>query len=307
MNGPAGISETSDTAALAADAVDLRLHNQSNAPQRRAGVALRLAASLLIHLAGAGALIYVALYRQEAPPAAVEIPVELVPPPEEQPQPQAPEQKPPAPSQEATLDEKPATDAPRPESAEKADREAPDKVTRGPREAKVSQQSAALRQTERAAPEAAEEKADAEAIRDASKDPSASPKPQAEPDKPQPKPGALSDRELLAAFQPLPDYEFGAASRKTPVAGGSAKSTYLTILFGMVMPNMRVPPGVHHVQGKIGFGVDSWGSLTHIGVQKSSGSPELDYAAIAAIRAAAPFPAPPNHRSIGLTFSYGAQ
>ena len=113
--------------------------------------------------------------------------------------------------------------------------------------------------------------------------------------------------EALAAFKPLPDYEFGAAARKAPVAGGAAKATYLTILFGMVMPHMKIPPGAKPIQGgMVSFGLDETGRLTFAGTKISSGSPELDRAAIAAIRAAAPFPAPPTGRSIGLTFTYGA-
>ena len=307
MNGPPGIVGAAAATELAAAPPDLRLHRQGPEPGKRAGAAMRFFASLLVHAIGVGALIYVAANAPAPPPPTMEIPVELVPPPEE-PAP-APEKQPQTPAkqpQEATLDEKPATDAPRPESEEKTDQDAPDKQTRGPHEAKVTERSATQQEAGGAAPDVQEKKDDAEPLSDAAQEPAPAPKPRAIPDKPPSKPGALSDRELLAAFQPLPDYEFGASGRKTPVAGGSAKSTYLTVLFGMVMPKMRVPAGVHHAQGKITFGVDSWGTLTHIGVQKSSGSPELDYAAMAAVRAAAPFPAPPNHRSIGLTFTYGA-
>lgn len=289
---------------------------------------MRLAAafllSLTLNLAVFGTLFY-GLDDIEIAPDAVEIPVEMVPPPEQPPEPppeEKPEQKPeekqaekkpePPKPPPMTLDEKPATDAPRKETEEQVDREAPQqRETRGPQVSKPSDAASAPSKPQKAQNQDAatgdpEEQKEAEIVR-----PSAPvagpPKPEAAPKKTETQKNSLATEEMIAAFKPLPDYEFGAAARKAPVAGGAAKATYLTILFGMVMPHMKIPPGAKPIQGgMVSFGLDETGRLTFAGTKISSGSPELDRAAIAAIRAAAPFPAPPTGRSIGLTFTYGA-
>lgn len=292
--------------------------------RERATLALAFLLSLALNLAVFGTLLY-GFDDIEVAPDAIEIPVEMVPPPEqpvEPPPEDQPDQKPeekqaekkPEPPQPppVTLDEKPATDAPRKETEEQIDREAPQqRETRGPQVAKPSDAAPAPSEPQKAQSQDAatgdpEEQKEAEVVR-----PSAPvvgpPKPEAALKTPETRKGSLATEELIAAFKPLPEYEFGAAARKAPVSGGAAKATYLTILFGMVMPHMKIPPGAKPVQGGIvSFGLDETGRLTFAGVKISSGSADLDRAAVAAVRAAAPFPAPPTGRSIGLTFTYGA-
>lgn len=305
---------------FAADRFDHESRKSRRSLAERARLALAFLLSLALNLAVFGTLFY-GFDDIEVAPDAIEIPVEMVPPPEQQPAEPPPEEKKEEKQAEKqpeqpkpppmTLDEKPATDAPRQETEEKIDREAPDRQTRGPQIAKPSDAAPAPSEPQKAQSQEAatgdpEEQKEAEAIRPSAPN-AGPPKPEAAPKKPESQKGSLATEELIAAFKPLPEYEFGAAARKAPVAGGAAKATYLTILFGMVMPHMKIPPGAKPVQGgMVSFGLDETGRLTFAGVKISSGSPELDRAAIAAVRAAAPFPAPPTGRSIGLTFTYGA-
>jgi protein TonB len=111
----------------------------------------------------------------------------------------------------------------------------------------------------------------------------------------------------MSAFAALPDYSFAPVSRKTPIATGKAASTYLSIVYGIVISRIRYPEGAAghgRTMGEIVFGVDVSGRLVGQRVVKSSGSPELDLAALAAIRAASPFPPPPTGTGISLTLRY---
>jgi len=77
----------------------------------------------------------------------------------------------------------------------------------------------------------------------------------------------------------------------------------------MVMARFRRVPetAAHRVQtmGKIDFSVDLAGNLLRERVVKSSGSPELDSIAMAAIRAASPFPPSPTGTGLKMNFNYG--
>jgi protein TonB len=113
---------------------------------------------------------------------------------------------------------------------------------------------------------------------------------------------------LAAAFAAMPDYSFAPASKRAPVAGGKAASTYLSILYGMVLARIHLPDalaGRAQTMGEITFTVDLAGGLVREHVVKSSGSPELDAAAMAAIRAASPFPPPPTGTGLSLNLHYG--
>ena len=272
-----------------------------------------------------------------APPPLEEVPVEVItePPPEEQPKPPEPpppepkpeqQQKPPPPP---VIEEEPAFDAPKMESKTKSERDAPeDQEQKAPRKAdptdKVTQKDEKPQGLKDAtdtdgaakAPEAAPEKKiddkpDAEIIEQAQQTPKTIEKTQAQETKTAKKGDAPSIADQIAGLAPIPDFKIGAPPKASPVGGGQAKTTYLTILYGLIMPYMRIPPSARAnptvSKGVVSFYIDDVGNLTHQAVYRSSGSAELDAAAIAAVRRAAPFPPPPRGLPHSMLFSYATK
>lgn len=297
------------------------------APARNRRFAAVLAACFLLHM-----LLLAFLLREDqaaapAAPPVEEIPVELVteiPPVEkvEPPPPPPPNEK--TPKQKVKDDEKPAFDAPRATNKDTIEREAPDKETQSPRVAPPTKQTATKPAPAKAPPAAQEAEATPQDAppKPADDTPDAEPLDKAEPEpqvKPQEKPAAKakappvkapakSVADQLAALSALPDYRVGAASKPAPVTGGTANTTYLSILFGLIMRQMHVPPAVRAshmaVEGIVAFYVDEMGHLTHQAVYRASGRPDLDAAALAAVRNAAPFPAPPRGDPHAIWFHY---
>lgn len=293
---------------------------------RKRGFILLIVFCALIHIG----LVAILLMRDRDAPEEVlreeEIPVEVVveKPPEPTPPPPPPQQPQPKekqPKVKVQDDEKPAFSAPRDVNQETVERDAPDKETKSPRAAPMTQhtaekpapekkpqpqqQAAAQPEPETTQQKLPDDRPDAEALDKAAPEP---------PKKPQEKPKekkieadaktppgpakrkAVADQ--LAALNSLPDYAIGSKAKPAPVAGGTERTTYLSILFGLIMRQMHFPPGLResHVVGEgiISFYVDEMGHLTHQAVYRSSGLPQLDAAALNAVRQAAPFPAPPR-------------
>ncbi len=329
-------------AALAAVAME-RLFE----PRRGGGITPRprflafVLVCLLVHLAVLAFLLWEDKQTNFAPPVE-EIPVEVIPeppPPQEKPQeepPQPPEpppqekqqqqQKPPPPP----IEEKPAYDAPKAESKAKSETDAPqeEKDVKTPRKAeptekvvpkdekpqglKDAKDDADGDKTPEPTPEKqVEDKPDAEIIERAEKTPTPTEKPEKKDTKPAKKGESTSIADQVAALAPLPDFKLAAPPKPSPVGGGQAKTTYLTILYGLIMPHMRIPPRVREMQmsskGVVAFYIDEMGNLTHQAVYKSSGAPELDAAALAAVRSAAPFPAPPRGLPHSMLFTYATK
>lgn len=314
---------------------------QAQAEDRRA--LAPIAASALVHII-ALVLFFLeqALFADRAPRLAEEVPFEVVsePAPEPPPQPQAqepppepeperpkePEPKEKPPRQRIIDDDKPAFDAPRSPSQETLEREAPDRETKAMRRetpndqraAKPAQEQAADPQRqqearaelEAATPETEEDKPEAEVVEQAQ------PKKEARLEEkqgqaeikasPEPKPKSIADQ--LASLEPTPEFKFGGSSKPAPVGGGSARASYYTILFGLIVPRMHIPPHLRNKhppnQGELVFWVDGAGHLTHQALYRSSGFPELDAAALAAVRGAAPFPPPPDGASRGIVYHF---
>ncbi len=274
-----------------------------------------------------------------------EMPVEVIvepppapppPQPEPKPEPQAKEEKPPEekpkekppqekPKQQQQPYEEPATDAPRAESPEKINRPAQDKETKALRKAPPSDQTAQKPSPEKrpspvagAAPEVspeppalkqAEDKPDAEVTERAeiSHDKPDQKEPRAE-SQGETKQGAKSLADQLANPEPVPYYQFSGAAKAAPVTGGTANTTYLSTLWGLIVPGMRIPERIkeNHLRGDgvLVFNVDIKGNLTRIGIQQSSGFADLDAEALAAVRRAAPFPPPPRGLTYSISFSF---
>jgi TonB family protein len=263
------------------------------------------------------AVLLFSLFAQDrgAPAAQTEpeaIPVEIV---IEPPPPQPPDPPPPKPeSQTQTLAEEPAFDAPRAANNEKADAEAADKAAKPPPKPAPAKppspdpaSSAAAGPKQEGEPQPSEHAPEratptpAETTRPAAtSDAEAQVQAQAE----QPRTGAAFQ---FPAYESAPEFDFGSLFKQTLIAGGAAKETYLTTLYGMIVPRLRAPADVHGLEGILVFNVDGKGRLTQRRIFQESGSRELDKAALEAVRQAAPFPAPPQGRGVELRFSYGAK
>jgi TonB family protein len=256
-------------------------------------------------------------------PAEQEIPVEVIvePPPPKEPEPAPPknEQK----AEQTPFDEKPATDAPRAPNEEKVERDSKDKESHAPEAnpepkpaemkpliepARTAEKKSDYENAEPSAPKLKDDRPDGEPINAAdSQRPDMPEQTKAEQAAPKPVKQQTAAQQPTTAFAATPDYSFAPASKYSPVTGGNAAATYLSILYGMVGSHMHRPdiaPRHAHTMGEIAFDVDFGGSLIRARVLKSSGIPELDAAALAAIRAAAPFPLPPTGNGLSLRLHY---
>jgi protein TonB len=277
---------------------DLALRLEAPARERAVGrFAVAALAALAIDLAVLLLVWKEQVFVPVAPPAEQEIPVEIVvePPP---PPPPSPSPEPQTKSEEL---EKPATDAPREGKSDHDDDAVAEKekptppppppiATPSPEETQPAQAPA---------PEAPKE-AEAELPAPVKAEPTPTPAPAKSP--------SIADV-LAKALAPPPDVEFGGQAMKSPVTGGNAKATYLTTLYGLIVPRLRVPAIAHaygrRLTGAIGFSVDSRGRLVQRFVVEGSGSMELDEAAMQAVAAAArSFPPPPRGAPMGMKFTY---
>jgi TonB family protein len=278
--------------------------------------------ALLLHASVLFFLLYGPQLAPEVDTAAREIPVEIVveqPPPPPPPPPEQP--KPPPQPMPKQMDLTPAFDAPRAANDEKIEREAPDEITRSltvPKQPDAPDPGAppagAAGPTEQGAPQAPQiaadpstDKPDAEVIPKREEKPDkqleqlARTEAKSQPDKRASPPGFQ-----IPKFEALPDIEFSSAAAATPVAGGKAKSTYLSILYAKIMAHLRVPPTSRAGgRGAIVFMLDGFGNIIERRIARSSGVQELDVAALQAVGRAAPFPSPPQGMPLSLTFAYG--
>ena len=271
-------------------------------------------------------------YRWEtaAPPAEQEIPVEIiVEPPPKPPAPPAPSPEPSSPTQ--PLNEEAAHDAPRAANDEKVTREAPDEKTKAPTSAKTAETPG-----EESAPEKPEPPARQSETAPAPQPPAPTPdkaaeasegamdanaqSPDADParaatDAPPDRTATFVGQPLpnwnkggqFSTFDALPDVEFGSAAAPTTVSGGKAKSTYLTVLYGMIMSRVHYASSRAGAEGEIVFVVDGTGHLVQRQIARPSGSRELDAIALQAVADAGPFPAPPQGQPVRLRFTYGSK
>lgn len=312
--------------------------NPAGAGPRRRFAAL-LAICFLLHAGLLALLLHESGTEADRVTQEEEIPVEVVAemPPEPKveppPPPLPPKREPPPKPKPLPDDMKPAFDAPRDANQETVEREAPDKQTRAERSAPPTKQAAPKPAPEKAevketapdpspqhapeklAEEKLEDKPDAEALDKAEKkEPAKSKDRQAKRDTLKTPPsqgtkGSVADQ--LAALSPTPDYSVGSAAKPAPVAGGTEKSTYLSILYGMIMRHWRDPAGGNArallAEGVVVFYVDETGNLTHQALYRASGRPDLDAAAVNAVRRAAPFPAPPRGMPRAIVFHFGTR
>jgi protein TonB len=330
-------------AALAAVAMERLFEPRRGAAPPRPRFVAFVLLCLLLHFALLAVLLWQDRRADYLPPQAEEIPVEVItepppPPPEEQkkeeppppepPPPEKQEQQKPPPPPPPPVEEKPAFDAPKAESKAKSEVNAPEEAQEAktkrkepekfapkdekPQGLKDAEDDADGDKTPEPAPQKEiEDKPDAEIIERAEKIPTPTDKRETKDTRPAKKGDAMSIADQVAAMAPLPDFKLAAPPKPSPVGGGQAKTTYLSILYGLIMPHMRIPPRVRDQQtsskGVVAFYIDEMGNLTHQAVYRTSGLPELDAAALAAVRAAAPFPAPPPGLPHSMLFTYATK
>jgi protein TonB len=309
--------------------------------QARRPFALTLAACLAAHALLLTILFFEDFSIASEPSRAEEIPVEIVAelPPEQKAlslppdlvNPPVVKEKPP-PEKVHLDDVEAAHDAPLSGNADQTHKGEPDKETKAPRVAPPPKL---------AAPQVAREKPEQEKTATSSKEKAANPSPPAEPqkladdapnaealDKAQPEPPAKPQKnqapqdsksppaqgkkttvaQQLAALSPAPNYSIGAAAKAAPISGGIEKASYESLLMGLITRQVHLPSEVraqHLISvGQISLFVDEMGNLTHQAVYRASGNPALDTAWLAAVRRAAPFPAPPRGLPHGFILQY---
>lgn len=112
----------------------------------------------------------------------------------------------------------------------------------------------------------------------------------------------------FSGFEPLPDFQFKELpARRSEGPSGKAEPGYLSTLYGLIMRKMPpLPKETRSARGRVTFGIQSNGRIFQETIAIPSGSTFLDAAALAAVRRASPFPAPPKGAPVYMRFDYGS-
>jgi protein TonB len=274
----------------------------------------------LIHAALLVALILLGHAQPQTPVA--EIPVEVVvvpPPPKPEPKKEEPKPQPqpqPKPKKEKPHYEKPATDTPPAANKEEIEREEPNQKSASPlhgnpqpeaqkkpvpTQPKPAQNAASTPAKQTTAPATPEDKPDAETISKAAPVKDGKPAQKEKPAKtsaPETSRERASLEREFAALSQSPHFSIASRAKASPVSGGHCHTNpYLCTLYGLIMRQEHYPESAkaRGLKGKVivAFWLDERGDLVHQALYRTSGYPELDRAAVAAIEKAAPFPPPP--------------
>jgi protein TonB len=212
------------------------------------------------------------------------------------------------PVKQAVLDEKEATDAPR-ASEEKSEKDVRAKAPHAAQAAAKADPAAVARKPVNAEQASAAEKSTQQPKNDQAEGeprPEAPEQTKAQQDPPSPeKPPAPATPSFASRSDAL-----AAALRYAPVGGGNAEATYLSTVYGLVAPRLDVQKliaGRPHTSGEIVFAIDYGGAFVGAKLTKSTGLRDVDAAALAALRAAGPFPLPPTGGGLTLSFKFAGQ
>jgi protein TonB len=278
---------------------------QARGMPRREAVAA-LATILFVHAALIAFILYRdSFHRLEIQPEQ-EIPVEVVaevPPDPPKPPPQTqPEQKP----QENY--EKPAYSAPRAPNETAANDKGVQKETEAPQaQSKAQDGSPVAANSAAPAPQvsaSALRGTAQERIADEKAEPLEAASPMPDPNAGQAAAAAMaqdtSSADLmrqLSARPTLSSFSFAARTTLAPLTGGSEDNRFMSNVFAKILSKKRYPKSAaaRHASGTVmvSFIIDGDGGLVYQTVSRSSGEPDLDAEAIAAVKAAAPYPPPP--------------
>ena len=102
----------------------------------------------------------------------------------------------------------------------------------------------------------------------------------------------------LSAQQPmLSSFSFAQRTALAPLTGGTEDNRFMSNVFAKILSKKRYPKSAaaRHASGTVmvSFIIDGEGGLVYQTLSHSSGEPDLDAEAIAAVKAAAPYPPPP--------------
>jgi protein TonB len=104
-------------------------------------------------------------------------------------------------------------------------------------------------------------------------------------------------RQLSSPQPTLSSFSFAASTRLAPLTGGNEDNRFMSNVFAKILSKKRYPKSaaVRHASGTVmvSFIIDGEGELVYQTISHSSGEPDLDAEAIAAVKAAAPYPPPP--------------
>src|SRR5947209_4399389 len=271
---------------------------------RREAIAA-LATILFVHAALIAFILYRdSFHRFEIPPEQ-EIPVEVVaevPPDPPKPPPQPDQTKP-----EENYD-KPAYSAPRAPNETAANDEGVQKETDAPQAQSTAQDGSPVAANS-AAP-APQVSASAlrgtaqERIADEKAEPLEAASPMPDPNAGQAAAAAIAQdtstadlMRQLSARPTLSSFSFAARTTLAPLTGGTEDNRFMSNVFAKILSKKRYPKSAaaRHASGTVmvSFIIDGSGGLVYQTISHSSGEPDLDAEAIAAVKAAAPYPPPP--------------
>jgi protein TonB len=104
-------------------------------------------------------------------------------------------------------------------------------------------------------------------------------------------------RQLSSAQPTLSSFSFAAATRLAPLTGGTEDNRFMANVFAKILSKKRYPQSAaaRRASGTVmvSFIIDGEGGLVYQTISHSSGEPDIDAEAIAAVKAAAPYPPPP--------------
>lgn len=278
---------------------------------------------IAVCLAHAALLTFLFLHdwaKPQTPEQEIPIEVVVIPPPppkpelkKEQPKPKPKPQKQ---KKEKPHHDKPATDTAPPANKEKLERAEPDKASASPvhgnpdpeaqrkpipTQMKPAQNAAPAPAERTAAPDTPDDKPDAETLAKAAPLKDTKPSEKEKPVKtraPVPSHDRASLEREFAALSESPHFSIASRAKPSPVTGGQCHTNpYLCTLYGLIMRQQHYPESARarQLKGKVvvAFWIDERGDLVHQALYQTSGYPELDSAAVAAVEKAAPFPPPP--------------
>jgi protein TonB len=101
----------------------------------------------------------------------------------------------------------------------------------------------------------------------------------------------------LSAQPSLSGFSFAASTKLAPLTGGTEDNRFMANVFAKILSKKRYPQSAaaRHASGTVmvSFIIDGEGGLVYQTISHSSGEPDIDAEAIAAVKAAAPYPPPP--------------
>lgn len=101
----------------------------------------------------------------------------------------------------------------------------------------------------------------------------------------------------LSAQPTLSSFSFAARTTLAPLTGGSEDNRFMSNVFAKILSKKGYPKSAaaRHASGTVmvSFIIDGEGGLVYQTISHSSGEPDLDAEALAAVKAAAPYPPPP--------------